>query len=297
MAQIHRQTVMGCMTQQRKGLAIALPRSQEAQARIFEAGLHRTEHSAAAAKFAAGKGAVPENNNATLSSQPGSAKAQLHPAAKAAQEAAVPSEQCVTITIPYTLPKTFGLLPENVQTSSADVAHLLADMQKAQSRHTLLLTRLIERLSATGWNVQYQQVTQHTECIEIAVAPSSGITKASDLDALLCSWGFDTSLIAAVIRDPRVPPSSSDAALEAGRTPARFAAAATDSSAASSLELDDLDSRMFSLIVDEVVDPDEAYREQVRDFLADLEIMPQLSGIRDMSLPATDKRARFGMTL
>ncbi|KAJ2136348.1 hypothetical protein IW136_003940, partial [Coemansia sp. RSA 678] len=160
--------------------------------------------------------------------------------------------------------------------SSADVAHLLVDMHKTQSRHTLLLTRLIERISATGWNVQYQQVKRHTECIEIAIPPSSGITKASDLDSLLCSWGFDTSLIAAVICDPRVPPASGDAAAKE-KSHACTATTNSEASAASLLDLEDLDSRMFSLVVDEVVDPEEAYCEQVRDFLEDLESMPRLS--------------------
>ncbi|KAJ2309609.1 hypothetical protein IWW52_005641, partial [Coemansia sp. RSA 2704] len=41
--------------------------------------------------------------------------------------------------------------------------------------------------------------------------------------------------------------------------------------------LDDLDSRMFSLIVDEIVDPEEVYRQQVRDFMAELETMPRIS--------------------
>ncbi|KAJ1859366.1 hypothetical protein GGH12_000139 [Coemansia sp. RSA 1822] len=286
MAQIRRQAMMGCMTEQRKGLAIALPRSQKVQAQLLEPGLQHADQSSAAAKLATGSRDISDNKSAALSNDTRSAlavdvEAQLHSAVKTAQELAALADQCVTITIPYALPSTLGKLAENTQASSADVAHLLVDMHKIQSRHTLLLTRLIERVSATGWNVQYQQIKGHTECIEIAIPPSSGIIKASDLDSILCSWGFDMSLIAAVICDPRVPPASSDvAAKEKSHT--RTATTNSEASATSLLDLEDLDSRMFSLIVDEVVDPEEAYCEQVRDFLDDLESMPRLSAPKSM---------------
>ncbi|KAJ2371193.1 hypothetical protein H4S02_009643, partial [Coemansia sp. RSA 2611] len=240
MAQIRRQAVMGCMTQQRKGLAIALPHTRDVQFETLVSVAGRTEETAAA-KLAAGGTKMP----AARSKGTSSSGSQLHPATTAAQESAVPFDQCVIISIPYGPPSVTSLLSGNGQASLADVTHVLSSQQQAQNRHTLLLTRLIERLSATGWELQYRQTTHGTGCIEIAIPPSSGVTTASELDALLCTWGFDTALIAAVICDPRASP--------ANQPPSPHAAAnGVELSGTMSSELDDLDSRMFSLIVDEI---------------------------------------------
>ncbi|KAJ1798226.1 hypothetical protein LPJ75_006895, partial [Coemansia sp. RSA 2598] len=204
----------------------------------------------------------------------------LHPVAKAAQEAAsVPVDQCVTITIPYTI-SSASLAAANdggqQQTSSplSNVAQLISDVQRVQQRHALLLSRLTEKLASTGWSIQYHHISAPTESIQIALPPSSGIHTAADLEALLCDWGFDMALFAATICDPVSPPPASKPAAAKNGIASHSMNSGTSAVTADS---DDIDSRLFSLIVDEVVDPEEAYREEVRDFLAQIEQMPRLS--------------------
>ncbi|KAJ2665678.1 hypothetical protein IWW48_000129 [Coemansia sp. RSA 1200] len=198
----------------------------------------------------------------------------LHSVAEAVQRLAVPIARCVTITVPYT-PSLSSAFVDARDPSSEQVFKALAAQQQAQQRHDLLLSRLIERLSATGWNVQYKQVDLPVVSLQIGLPPSTGVTTARACEALLCDWGFDVSLFAATVRNPQQPVAPSSEAT--GARAAADARSATSSKAVDSSNSEDIDSRLFSLIVDEVVDPDEAYREDVRDFLEELEQMPQLS--------------------
>ncbi|KAJ2452326.1 hypothetical protein EV183_003005 [Coemansia sp. RSA 2336] len=264
MAQLHRQS-LGCMAEQRRGLAIALPRSQTAYTQILDSSPQQPAAARMASEHATARNTGTES--ATGSGPRIQGNVQMHPTAKAAQEAAVPFEQCVTITIPYMLPKSVGSL------ALEDMAGYLDKMSSRQHQHDLLLARLFERLAQTGWHVQYRDVMKQTECIEVAISPSSGIALAKDMDAILCEWGFDTSLMAAEINGPLVAPASKGAT-------ALHSNSASSQALGSSLSLsllEDSNSELFSLIVDDVVDPEEVYRQQVHDFLADLESMPHVS--------------------
>ncbi|KAJ2535299.1 hypothetical protein EV175_006928 [Coemansia sp. RSA 1933] len=179
-------------------------------------------------------------------------------------------ERCVTITVPYTLPAP-DVLAGARGPSSEEVFKALTGLQQAQQRHDLLLSRLVERLSASGWNVQYKQIDQPVLSLQVGLPPSTGITSARACEALLCDWGFDLSLFAATVRNPVQPVANARP---------KYAAVSSNAQTGSNMDLyssEDIDSRLFSLIVDEVVDPDEAYREDVQDFLEQLEQMPQLS--------------------
>ncbi|KAI9476887.1 hypothetical protein LPJ78_004149 [Coemansia sp. RSA 989] len=264
MAQLHRQS-LGCMAEQRRGLAIALPRSQKACARMLESSPQQPAATRMASEHADTRNTCSNSAEDSVSCIQGNV--QMHPTAMAAQEAAVPFEQCVTIIIPYMLPKSVNSL------ALADMASHLAKMSRMQHQHDLFLARLFERLSQTGWQVQYREVMRQSECIEVAIPPSSGIVLAKDMDAILCEWGFDTSLMAVEINDPLVATASKGIA-------APHSNPASSQALGSSLSLsllEDSNSELFSLIVDDVVDPEEAYRQQVHDFLADLESMPRVS--------------------
>ncbi|KAJ2717296.1 hypothetical protein H4R19_000048 [Coemansia spiralis] len=229
----------GMATQQPRGLAIALPHT-------------RCVHTA------------PGAGARTLASS--------HPPSKrnAASLAAAPAEQWPTITVPLALPATrAGHLHTGERVSAAAAKQQLAEIRGAQAGHELLLSRLIELLSATGWAIELRQAGAHAELLEIALPPSSGLATARELEALLLEWGLDVSQLAAAISGPSGAPP-----LPASLP--RSAVSGADNLACSS-ELGDLDSQLFSLIVDEIVDPEAAYREQVQEFLADLERMPQLS--------------------
>ncbi|KAJ2788446.1 hypothetical protein H4R20_007378 [Coemansia guatemalensis] len=135
-----------------------------------------------------------------------------------AQEAAVYADHCVTIIIPQVysgaIPAKNGFVDESA--FSADVAQLLADdIYHAQNRHTMLMLRLIERISEAGWDVQYRRIIQQVECMEIAISPSSGVTTASSFEAILCDWGIDISLLGAKVDNPRVNAGAADTASSA----------------------------------------------------------------------------------
>ncbi|KAJ2326732.1 hypothetical protein GGI00_004663, partial [Coemansia sp. RSA 2681] len=200
----------------------------------------------------------------------------LRPAARASQARASLADQRATITIPYVAP-TKRLSSDGHDTSPNDVLQLLADADKLQHRHRLLLSRLMERLSATGWDIHYAHINVPTEGIEIALPPSSGIRTVAELDALLCDWGLDTSHFAAALRGPRAPPPATTR--PAAPDVQRSASASLDRDSDGSWDSEAMGSDIFSLIVNEVVDPEEAYREDVRDFLSQLEQMPRLQSI------------------
>ncbi|KAJ1897626.1 hypothetical protein LPJ66_003259 [Kickxella alabastrina] len=286
MAQLQRQAlVVGSLSQQRRDYAAVSPLAYGTR---ISMPFSKTQPTAAATRLAAkntttsGISPAASSENAESNASVGHQQEQkLHPVAQAAQEAAIPIEQCVTITIPYSImassqpPYSVHQQPSELA-PLANVAQLIADVQRVQQRHTLLLSRLTERLAGTGWNVQYHHVATPTESLRIALPPLSGINTAAALEALLCEWGFDTSLFAATIRDPLVPLPAATAAVTAPNT-----ACNTKSSSSSAMaglyNSEDIDSRLFSLIVDQVVDPEEAYREDVRDFLTQIEQMPHLS--------------------
>ncbi|KAJ2336473.1 hypothetical protein GGH92_007756 [Coemansia sp. RSA 2673] len=285
MAQIQRQTMVGLMTQQRREFSMVSPLAYETRIRFLApeptfATDRSSRRSTAGARVASAcKKEVP----ATASKTPSEGALPLrrndvnvlHPAAKTAQARAALADQCVTITIPYSAPaKNQQPLSEH-GASPNDVMELLADADKLQHQHHLLLSRLIERLSATGWDIYYQHVNSPTEGIEIALSPSSGICTVVELESLLCNWGLDTSHFAATLRDPRVLPAvspESDAPLSTAPTSVAL-------SSDPSWDSGSMDSNLFSLIIDEVVDPEEAYREDVCDFLNQLDRMPRLSSM------------------
>ncbi|KAJ2864184.1 hypothetical protein GGH94_003088 [Coemansia aciculifera] len=284
MAQIQRQTMVGLMTQQRREFSMVSPLAYETRIRFlapepaFATDCSSRRSTAGARVSSACKKEVP----ATASKNPSEGALPLrrrdinvmHPAAKTAQAHASLADQCVTITVPYSAPAKNQPLSEH-GASPSDVFKLLADADKLQHQHRLLLSRLIERLSATGWDIYYQHVNNPAEGIEIALSPSSGICTVVELESLLCNWGFDTSHFAATLRDPRVLPAVSpvsDAPLSAAPI-----SLALDSDR--SWNSGSMDSNLFSLIIDEVVDPEEAYREDVCEFLNQLDRMPRLSSM------------------
>ncbi|KAJ1965736.1 hypothetical protein GGI12_000564 [Dipsacomyces acuminosporus] len=306
-AQIQRQAMAGVMTQQRKDLALISPFAHETrigllshkEAQAADVHLVASHKSASAAQKLAicKKNSNKATSSADAKGRPDNKSNQphLHQVALDAQSAAgaaaaaaaaaaadiAPIEQCVTITIPYVV-SGMGQVPAAGQNvSSADVAQRFAQADKHQQRHALLLNRLLERISATGWNVRYQYVSSPAEGIQIALPPSSGISTGAALESLLCDWGIDTAHLAAAICEPSAPlaarapignpPSRQNSRAQAQKKPSDIL------SPISSEEFDDIDSRLFSLIVNEVVDPEEAYREGVMDFLAELERMPRLS--------------------
>ncbi|KAJ2343174.1 hypothetical protein GGH91_003278 [Coemansia sp. RSA 2671] len=279
MAQIQRQTMVSLMTQQRREFSMVSPLAYETRIRMLApepasvtdrnsrrspASAHMLSTSKKPVPGAAGK-----RLGETASPLRGAKTLALPPAAKALQERVSLADQCVTITVPCSAPAKSQPLGE-YYTSSGDVAKMLADADKLQRQHHLLLSRLMERLSATGWSILYQHVNVPAEGIEIALSPSSGIRTAVALESLLCSWGLDISHLAATLRDPRAPPKP---------CPMPDAASlALDSS--SSWDSGSMDSNLFSLVIDDVVDPEEAYREGVSEFLDQLDRMPSLSFMR-----------------
>ncbi|KAJ2785649.1 hypothetical protein GGI15_001850, partial [Coemansia interrupta] len=287
MAQLQRQAiVVSSLSQQRRDLSSASPLSHGTKIAIQGA---RSRPTPAAAGFAAK--ASPKAAAAMSASPAAAADAaaghrrqtsqQLHPVAKSAQDAAaVPIEQCVTITVPYTISSA----AQNQPGILSDVAQLISDVQRIQQRHSLLLSRLTERLAASGWNIQYRHISTPTESIQIALPPSSGILTAAACEDLLCEWGFDLSLFAATIRNPVEPPAQPLTPLPGNVADPGASPGAARASAATTYDSDDIDSRLFSLIVDQIVDPEEAYREEVRDFLTQIEQMPRLDTVRLWSL-------------
>ncbi|KAJ1722608.1 hypothetical protein LPJ53_002987 [Coemansia erecta] len=285
MAQLQRQAiVIGSLSQQRRDLASASPLSHGTKIAIQSA---RPRPTPAAATFAT----KASTDAAAMPASPAAAadaaadhlqtSQQLHRVAKSAQDAAaVPIEQCVTITVPYAISSG----AQNQPGVLSDVAQLISDVQRIQQRHSLLLSRLTERLAASGWSIQYRHISTPTEGIQIALPPSSGILTAAACEDLLCDWGFDLSLFAAIVRNPVSPPAQSPKPLAGSAANPDASPGAARASTATTYDSDDIDSRLFSLIVDQVVDPEEAYREEVRDFLAQIEQMPRLS--RTVSTPA-----------
>ncbi|KAJ2809667.1 hypothetical protein H4S07_003124, partial [Coemansia furcata] len=283
MAQIQRQTMVGLMTQQRREFSMVSPLAYETRIRFLAPeSTSATDHSSG--RLAAGarvSSTCKRTAPVTAKKSPSEVALPLrysdansfHPAAKTSQDRASLADQCVTITIPYSAPVKNKPLGEN-GTSPNDVFKLLADADKLQRQHHLILSRLIERLSATGWDVYYQHVNEPAEGIEIALSPASGICTVVELESLLCSWGFDTLNFCATLREPRVLPvattTMSDVPLSIAPT-----SVALDSDR--SWNSESMDSNLFSLIIDEVVDPEEAYREEVCDFLNQLDRMPRLS--------------------
>ncbi|ORX74668.1 hypothetical protein DL89DRAFT_264484 [Linderina pennispora] len=233
-ALLQRQTMASVMTQQRKDLSLATPFANETRIRLLSmhdgGDVMQAKPLKAGYRMKARKAEKPAESVHKPAEQ-----ADPHPAAAAITEA-VPVEHCVLVTVPYTV-SAMSQLAAGQQASSADVAQMLADAQKMQQRHTLLLTRLLEKLAATGWNIQYNHISSPSEGVQIALPPSTGIRTAAEMESLLSDWGFDMSLFAAVVKDPAVPQP---------RTP-------------------------------------EAYREEVRDFLTDLDRMPRLSASRKPS--------------
>lgn len=273
MAQIQRQAMAGMTTQQRRNASVLSPLAHETCIRL----LNPNDSLGAAAEIFAGnykKQPQKKTNAAALSDQqPNTATTDLHPVAKATQKRAIAVDRCVTITIPCSISVPRMEMAAD-SSSPKDMMQMLTDANEAQQRHNLLLSRLLEKLSATGWDISYQVISQPNEYIQVALSPSSGITSASKLESLLCDWGFDMSLFAATISNPRVPPK----ALSATVSFPSSKAVSNDTGISSPWELDGaMDSRLFSLIVDEVVDPEEAYRDEVRDFLVRLDKMPRIS--------------------
>ncbi|KAJ1664280.1 hypothetical protein EV178_004251 [Coemansia sp. RSA 1646] len=275
-AQIQRQAIVCTVTQERRDLSTLSPAFGDTRVRIL-AGVDGTSAKSATTTTATAAERLASRRSNSREQMLSAADADntvttnqdLHPVAVAVQKASVPMERCVTITVPYTLPAP-GVLAGAQDPSSEEVFKALAGLQQAQQRHDLLLSRLVERLSASAWNVQYKQIDQPVISLQIGLPPSTGITTAGACEALLCDWGFDLSLFAATVRNPEQPVTNKDTT--GARTAAR-----TTSSSIDSYSSEDIDSRLFSLIVDEVVDPNEAYREDVQDFLEQLERMPQLS--------------------
>ncbi|KAJ2910672.1 hypothetical protein GGI21_000631 [Coemansia aciculifera] len=273
MAQIQRQTMIGLMTQQRREFSMVSPLAYETRIRMLApepstAGRHEARALSTVNKTSSDTSNKSRNKAGLPSLFLG--EEPMHPAARASQVRSRLADQCVTITIPYAAP-TKRLSPGDHGLSSPnDAFRLLADADKLQRQHHLLLTRLMERLSATGWDIHYQHVSAPTDGIEIALPSSSGIRTVVELESLLCDWGLDTSHLAASLRGPRAQlaeTSSSAAPSSLNR----------DLDSSFSCGSESMDSKMFSLIVDAVVDPEEAYREDVRDFLSQLEQMPRLS--------------------
>ncbi|KAJ2724936.1 hypothetical protein GGI07_001598 [Coemansia sp. Benny D115] len=308
MAQLQRQAIVaGSLSQQRRDFATVPSLAYGTRIGLVRA---TKKPASAAAKLAtetaASNGAAEATGNASAAASPPSAEEvlqgegeQLHPVAQAIQAAAVPMEQCVTITIPYTIALTSENSPTGQQLADsplANVAQMIADVERAQQRHTLLLSRFTERLAATGWNIQHRHVSTPTPGLQLGLPPSSGIRTAAELESLMCDWGFDVSLFAATIRDPIAPSPPMKNAV-ATSSPARTPGAVDNVSDASTgrtistIDSNDIDSRLFSLIVDQVVDPEEAYRDEVRDFLAHIERMPRLTRRR------IQNRARFGFVV
>ncbi|KAJ2517531.1 hypothetical protein GGI11_003127 [Coemansia sp. RSA 2049] len=292
MAQIQRQAIACATTQERRDMSTLSPVFGDLRVRILGAmdGAENLDaksdtSSKHARKRLGGRNKAPRRSESSAATEDAGhaieAKADvdhgLHPVAEAVQRVTVPMARCVTITVPYA-PSFSSAFVDAGDPSSEQVFKALAAQQQAQQRHDLLLSRLIERLSATGWNVQYKQVDLPVVSLQIGLPPSTGVTTARACEALLCDWGFDVSLFAATVRNPQQPvaPSSEAAGARAAATAAAAARSTTSSKAFDSSGSEDIDSRLFSLIVDEVVDPDEAYREDVRDFLEELEQMPQL---------------------
>ncbi|KAJ2508346.1 hypothetical protein IWW47_000663 [Coemansia sp. RSA 2052] len=292
MAQIQRQTMVGLMTQQRREFSLVSPLAYETRIRMLApdsaagggggaVGHQGYRRSAAGARASstcnkgANGSASKHANEAGLPSLLFDDK-PLHPAARASQARASLADQRATITIPYVAP-TRRLSSDGHDTSPNDVLQLLADADKLQHRHRLLLSRLMERLSATGWDIHYAHISVPIEGIEIALPPSSGIRTVAELEALLCDWGLDTSHFAAALRGPRAPPSATTR--PAAPDVQRSASASLDRDSDGSWDSEAMGSDIFSLIVNEVVDPEEAYREDVRDFLSQLEQMPRLQSI------------------
>ncbi|KAJ2636084.1 hypothetical protein GGF40_003217 [Coemansia sp. RSA 1286] len=275
LAQMQRQVIVaGGFSQQRRDLSSVSPLAQGTKISLVK---RKETLTSAASRFAKeasnakGTAAVAQAAEDALDCKESD---QLHAVAKAAQQAAsVPIDRCVTITIPYTI-STSTNNGQQDQTALANVAQLISDMQQMQQRHSLLLSRLTEKLAATGWALQYHHLSTPTDSLRIAVPPESGILSAADLESLLLDWGFDMSLFAATICDPVCPPPASPAV----QPSAVVGNGASDNgSLVNSSGSEDIDSRLFSLIVDQVVDPEEAYREEVRDFLAQIEQMPRLN--------------------
>ncbi|PIA18759.1 hypothetical protein COEREDRAFT_85212 [Coemansia reversa NRRL 1564] len=280
MAQIHHQAAIGLLTQQRRDFAIALPLARYTQTKrhVRKSNCFRRTAQLPATDMLAVSHIPVFADIMPLAERVG----QGMLANPAAEEAAVFATRCVTIIVPQVYVGNLSAKGSFADGSafSADVARLLADdVCQAQRRHTMLVSRLLERISEAGWNVQYRQIIKQVECIEIAIPPSSGITTASSFEALLCRWGFDVSLLGAKIENPRVKASVTEDAINISSVCSKRQPSYSISSAGSSTGTDimrDLDSRLFSLIVDEVVDPEEAYRDQVRDFLDYLDCLPRL---------------------
>ncbi|KAJ2475638.1 hypothetical protein EV174_005205 [Coemansia sp. RSA 2320] len=193
----------------------------------------------------------------------------LEPAAPAA---------AATARTPPTKPANPSPVPQSNSTPLPDHCVILtlpslppADMDTPLQRHRLLVSRLVERFSATAWDVLFHHVDSPADAIEVVIPPSSGIRTIMDLDALLCDWGFDTLAIGATMRGPRAMPATHTAP-PPPPPPQSYYSQDSDS-----IDSDSIDSRLFSLIVDEIVDPEEAYRDGIRDFLAQLDGMPLLS--------------------
>ncbi|KAJ1801462.1 hypothetical protein LPJ59_000258 [Coemansia sp. RSA 2399] len=269
-AQMQRQAIACTATQERRDLSTVF-----GDTRVKLVASMESTGAKSAAKSLAGRHRNANRQKLLASAVDSAGKAnadgqELHPVAKAAQKASVPMERCVTVTVPYTLPAP-GVLAGAQDPSSEDVFKALAGLQQAQQRHDLLLSRLVERLSASGWDIQYKQLDRPAISLQIGLPPSTGITTVNACEALLCDWGFDLSLFAATVRNPEKPIAAGGPKTFVGSS------ARTGSNIDSYSSSEDIDSRLFSLIVDEVVDPDEAYREDVQDFLELLDQMPQLS--------------------
>ncbi|KAJ2841597.1 hypothetical protein J3B02_005840, partial [Coemansia erecta] len=174
MAQLQRQVlVAGGFSQQRRDLSSVSPLAQGTKISMLSTA--RAQLSPAATKF------VKKESNSKMTSaaqaagnNSGNRKGenavvkeeeleQMHPIAKAAQEiASVPVDQCVTITIPYTISSTSLATAANGQQQApfsssplTNVAQLISDVQRVQQLHSLLLSRLTEKLASTGWSIQY----------------------------------------------------------------------------------------------------------------------------------------------
>ncbi|KAJ2775981.1 hypothetical protein IWQ57_000138 [Coemansia nantahalensis] len=252
-AHMRRLAAAGLATQQPRGLAIALPQT-------------RSVH------------AAPGVGTRALASSRAPSRSSTAPLA------AAPAEKWPTVAIPLAPPVAgANHLRAGARVTPAGAKQQLAEILQARAMHELLLSRLIELLSDAKWAAEFRQAGTHAERLEIALPPSSGVATAQELEALLLEWGFDVSQLAAVISGPFAAPQPL-------ASPGRNAVASAKDLGFSS-ELGDLDSQLFSLIVDEIVDPEAAYREQVQEFLADLERMPRLSAARRPRLTPPVARA------
>ncbi|KAJ2080898.1 hypothetical protein H4R24_002736 [Coemansia sp. RSA 988] len=280
MAQINRQAAIGLLTQQRRDFAIALPLARYTQTERHSAKRSRSRHTL---ERIATESSTICRTPALADTTPLARRVrQDMPTNPTAHEAAAFADHCVTITVPQvyagSVSTNNGFVCESA--FSADAAQLLAkDICHAQNRHTTLVHRLIERISDSGWKVQYRQLAQQVQCMEIAISPSSGVATASSLEAILCEWGIDISLLGAKVDNPRIKAGITGAAVTTpsfhdSRQPSNDLFSSGGSTGTNTTW--DLDSQLFSFIVDEVVDPEEAYRDQVRDFLADLDRLPRL---------------------